>query len=183
MSVAISGNPIHLPDTFRFDRERMRTQVNQRTTQFYAKNKEDVLDRVKHTVLPSVTLFSDTRAEMIKGLREEKGEYDDDIVDACAMSYAKLYSEIEERYQDGNELYYKADGTPLTKEEEIEWLNLQYEQEVEWQKANARVIAQGQVFMGNIPEVPWKEIEELEERLYQARDTYMKLWRGRFIMN
>lgn len=44
------------------------------------------------------------------------------------LSYARLYSEIEERYKNGNEQYYKsAGGTPWTKEE-IEWLDMQYEQ-------------------------------------------------------
>ena len=64
----------------------------------------------------------------------------------------------------------------LTKEEEIEWLDIQYEQEVEWQKSCARIAAQGQVIQGNIPETPTKEIEELEDAFYQARDDYMKLY-------
>ena len=85
-----------------------------------------------------------------------------------------MYSEIEQRHE--NEQYYKADGTPLTKEEEIEWLDMQYEQEVAWQKSCARIAAQGQVFQGNIPKTPTKEIEEFDDAFYQARDAYMKLY-------
>ncbi|MCI9137044.1 MAG: hypothetical protein HFH48_05705, partial [Lachnospiraceae bacterium] len=40
----------------------------------------------------------------------------------------------------------------------------------------ARIAAQGQVFQGNIPEMPAKEIEELEDSFYQAKDAYMKLY-------
>ena len=55
--------------------------------------------------------------------------------------------------------------------------NMQYEQEVEWQKSCARIAAQGQAFQGNIPKTPTKEMEELEDAFYQARDAYMKLHR------
>ena len=65
----------------------------------------------------------------------------------------------------------------MTKEEEMEWLDMQYEQEVEWQKSCARIAAQRQVFLGHIPKVPTKEIEELEDSFYQAKDAYMKLYR------
>ena len=73
--------------------------------------------------------------------------------------------------------YYKVDGTPLTKEDEIEWLDIQFEQEVAWQKSCARITAQGQVIQGNIPEMPTEEMEELEDSFYQAKDAYMKLYR------
>ena len=115
------------------------------------------------------------RAGILKEIREEKGQYGySDVVNACGLSYARLYSEIELRHE--NEQYYKTDGTPLTKEEEIGWLDMQYGQEVEWQKSCARIAAQGQVFQGNIPETPTKEIEKLEDAFYQARDAYMKLY-------
>ena len=116
------------------------------------------------------------RAGILNGVREEKGQYGySDVVNACGLSYARLYSEIEQRHE--NEQYYKADGTSLTKEEEIEWLDIQYEQEAVWQKSCARIAAQGQAFQGKIPEIPTKEIEELEDSLYQAKDAYMKLYR------
>ena len=96
-------------------------------------------------------------------------------MNACGLGYARMYSEIERRHE--NEQYYKADGALLTKEEEIEWLDMQYEQEVAWQKSCARIVAQGQVIQGKISEIPTKEIEELEDSFYQAKDAYMELYR------
>ena len=64
---------------------------------------------------------------------------------------------------------------------------MQYEQEVAWQKSSAIIAARGQVFQGNIPEVPTKEIEELEDSFYQAKDAYIKLYQeskqtGKFLV-
>lgn len=141
-----------------------------------SKNRENLMDKIKHTVVHSVTSFSDMRAGILKEIREEKGQYGySDVVNACGLSYARLYSEIEQRYE--NEQYYKVDGTPLTKEDEIEWLDIQFEQEVAWQKSCARITAQGQVIQGNIPEMPTEEMEELEDSFYQVKDAYMKLYR------
>ena len=134
------------------------------------------MDKIKHTVMQSAASFSDMKAGILKEVREEKGQYGYcDVVNACGLSYARLYAEIEQRHE--REAYYKADGTSLTKEEEIEWLDIQYEQEVEWQKSCARIAAQGQVIQGNIPEMPTKEMEELEDSFYQAKDAYRKLHR------
>lgn len=94
------------------------------------------MDKIKHTVVQSAASLSDMRAGILKEIREEKGQYGySDVVNACGLSYARLYSEIEQRYE--NEQYYKVDGTPLTKEDEIEWLDIQFEQEVAWQKSCA----------------------------------------------
>ena len=188
MSITFLSHPIHLPDFSKFDREYLGKQESQNEDQkvFHkdtlevsqlSKNRENLMDKIKHTVVHSVTSFSDMRAGILKEIREEKGQYDyTDVVNACGLSYARLYSEIEERYKNGNEQYYKsAGGTPWTKEE-IEWLDMQYEQEVAWQKSCARIAARGQVFQGNIPEVPTKEIEELEDSFYQAKDAYIKLY-------
>ena len=190
MSISISDYPVHLQDGLKLNRECLKSQGSQNEDQkvFHrdslevsqlSKNREILMDKIKHTVAHPITSFSDMRAGILKEIREEKGQYDySDVVNACGLSYARLYSEIEERYKNGNEQYYKsAGGTPWTKEEEIEWLDMQYEQEVAWQKSCARVAAQGQVFQGNIPEVPTKEMEELEDSFYQAKDAYMKLYR------
>ena len=189
MSITFLSNPIHLPDFFKFDREYLGKQESQNEDQkvFHkdtlevsqlSKNRENLMDKIKHTVVHSVTSFSDMRAGILKEIREEKGQYGySDVVNACGLSYARLYSEIEERYKNGNEQYYKVDGTPLTKEDEIEWLDIQFEQEVAWQKSCARITAQGQVIQGNIPEMPTEEMEELEDSFYQAKDAYMKLYR------
>ena len=187
MSITFLSHPIHLPDFSMFDREYLGKQESQNEDQkvFYkdtlevsqlSKNRENLMDKIKHTVVHSVTSFSDMRAGILKEIREEKGQYGySDVVNACGLSYARLYSEIEQRYE--NEQYYKVDGTPLTKEDEIEWLDIQFEQEVAWQKSCARITAQGQVIQGNIPEMPTEEMEELEDSFYQVKDAYMKLYR------
>ena len=187
MSITFLSHPIHLPDFSMFDREYLGKQESQNEDQkvFHkdtlevsqlSKNRENLMDKIKHTVVHSVTSFSDLRAGILKEIREEKGQYGySDVVNACGLSYARLYSEIEQRYE--NEQYYKVDGTPLTKEDEIEWLDIQFEQEVAWQKSCARITAQGQVIQGNIPEMPTEEMEELEDSFYQVKDAYMKLYR------
>ena len=187
MSITFLSHPIHLPDFSMFDREYLGKQESQNEDQkvFHkdtlevsqlSKNRENLMDKIKHTVVHSVTSFSDMRAGILKEIREEKGQYGySDVVNACGLSYARLYSEIEQRYE--NEQYYKVDGTPLTKEDEIEWLDIQFEQEVAWQKSCARITAQGQVIQGNIPEMPTEEMEELEDSFYQVKDASMKLYR------
>ena len=187
MSITFLSHPIHLPDFFKFDREYLGKQESQNEDQkvFHkdtlevsqlSKNREILMDKIKHTVVQSAASLSDMRAVILKEIREEKGQYGySDVVNACGLSYARLYSEIEQRYE--NEQYYKVDGTPLTKEDEIEWLDIQFEQEVAWQKSCARITAQGQVIQGNIPEMPTEEMEELEDSFYQAKDAYMKLYR------
>ena len=187
MSITFLSNPIHLPDFFKFDREYLGKQESQNEDQkvFHkdtlevsqlSKNREILMDKIKHTMVQSAASLSDMRAGILKEIREEKGQYGySDVVNACGLSYARLYSEIEQRYE--NEQYYKVDGTPLTKEDEIEWLDMQFEQEVAWQKSCARITAQGQVIQGNIPEMPTEEMEELEDSFYQAKDAYMKLYR------
>lgn len=189
MSISISHYPVHLQDGFKPNRECLKSQGSQSEYQkvFHrdslevsqlSKNREILMDKIKHTVVQSAASLSDMRAGILKEIREEKGQYGySDVVNACGLSYARLYSEIEERYKNGNEQYYKsAGGTPWTKEE-IEWLDMQYEQEVAWQKSCARIAARGQVFQGNIPEMPTEEMEELEDSFYQAKDAYMKLYR------
>ena len=186
MSISISDYSIHLRDGLKIDREYLKSQGSQNTDQkvFHrdileisqlSNNREEIIDKIKYTLLQSVTSFNDTRAGLLKEVKEEKGQYGySDVLNVCGLSYTKLYSEIEQRHE--NEKYYKVDGTLLTKEEEIEWLDMQYDQEVAWQKSCARIAAQGQVFQGKIPEIPTKEIEELEDSFYQAKDVYMKLY-------
>ncbi len=188
MAISISNYPVYLQDGLKLDRDCLKSQERQnegrkvfardslKVSQL-SKNRKILTDRIKHTVVQSAASLSNMRAGILKEIGEEKGQYGySDVVNACGLSYAKLYSEIEKRYDNEQERYYNADDTLLTKEEEIEWLDMQYEQEVEWQKSCARIAAQGQAFQGNIPEMPTKEIEELEDAFYQARDAYMKLY-------
>ena len=82
MSISISDYPIHLPNIFKFDREYLGKQESQNAEQkvFHrdtleisqlSNNRENIMDRVKHTVMQSATAFSDTRAEILKEIREE----------------------------------------------------------------------------------------------------------------
>ena len=184
MPISILNYPVHLQEGLKLNRECAKSQGSQNedrkvfhrdSLEVSKLNREIITDKIKHTVMQSATSFSDMRAGILKEVREEKGQYGySDVVNACGLSYARLYSEIELRH--GNEQYYKTDGTPLTKEEEIEWLDMQYGQEAEWQTSRARIAEQGQAFQGNIPETPTKEIEKLEDAFYQARDAYMKLY-------
>ena len=185
MQISILNYPVHLQEGLKLNRECVKSQGSQNENRkvFHrdslevsklSKNREIITDKIKHTVMQSATSFRDMRAGILKEVREEKGQYGySDVVNACGLSYARLYSEIELRH--GNEQYYKTDGTPLTKEEEIEWLDMQYGQEVEWQTSCARIATQGQAFQGNIPETPTKEIEKLEDAFYQARDACKKI--------
>ena len=188
MAISISNYPVYLQDGLKLDRDCLKSQERQnegrkvfdrdslKVSQL-SKNRKILTDRIKHTVVQSAASLSNMRAGILKEIGEEKGQYGySDVVNACGLSYAKLYSEIEKRYDNEQERYYNADDTLMTKEEEIEWLDMQYEQEVEWQESCARIAAQGQAFQGNIPEMPTKEIEELEDAFYQARDAYMKLY-------
>ncbi len=184
MPISILNYPVHLQEGLKLNRECAKSQGSQNedrkvfhrdSLEVSKLNREIITDKIKHTVMQSATSFRDMRAGILKEVREEKGQYGySDVVNACGLSYARLYSEIELRH--GNEQYYKTDGTPLTKEEEIEWLDMQYGQEAEWQTSRARIAEQGQAFQGNIPETPTKEIEKLEDAFYQARDAYMKLY-------
>ena len=104
MSITFLSNPIHLPDFFKFDREYLGKQESQNEDQkvFHkdtlevsqlSKNRENLMDKIKHTVVHSVTSFSDMRAGILKEIREEKGQYDyTDVVNACGLSYACLLS-------------------------------------------------------------------------------------------
>lgn len=188
MTISISNYPAYLQDGLTLDRECLRSQGSQNEDQkvFHrdslevsqlSKNREILTDKIRHMVMQSATSFSDVKAGILKGVREEKGQYGySDIVNASGLSYAKLYSEIEKRHDNEQERCHNADGTLVTKKDEIEWLDMQYEQEVEWQKSCARIAAQGQIFQGNISEMPAKEIEDLEDAFYQAKDTYMELY-------
>ena len=82
MSITFLSHPIHLPDFFKFDREYLGKQESQNEDQkvFHkdilevsqlSKNRENLMDKIKHTVVHSVTSFSDMRAGILKEIREE----------------------------------------------------------------------------------------------------------------
>ena len=83
MSITFLSHPIHLPDFSMFDREYLGKQESQNEDQkvFHkdtlevsqlSKNRENLMDKIKHTVVHSVTSFSDMRAGILKEIREEK---------------------------------------------------------------------------------------------------------------
>ena len=134
-----------------------------------SKNRENLMDKIKHTVVHSVTSFSDMRAGILKEIREEKGQYDyTDVVNACGLSYARLYSEVEERYKMERQYYKSAGGTPWTKEE-IEWLDMQFEQEAAWQKSCARIAARGRSFRGKFLKCQQKRLKNWKTAFIRRR--------------
>lgn len=138
------------------------------------KNKE-IEDRLTHIVLPSVTKLSDIMADMLKSVREEKGAYDyKDIVNAAGKAYAKLYAEIEDRYKDTSVHYFKSDGTLASMEEEIAWLDDEFEAKIAWEKANAKVKAMWEKYAGKITEIPYQKIEQIADDFYEARNKYLE---------
>lgn len=137
--------------------------------------KLDITKRV--VVIGSATEFSSTKADIMKDIRETKGSYDySDVINTAGYIYAKLYADIEKRYEEHPEYYYKSDGTPATKEEEIIWLDQEYESEIAWQKSIAKIAAEREKFLGNIAEVPKEEINGIEDDFYEARKRYMDLY-------
>lgn len=186
MSINISENQNYIRDNYGYRRAGQDSRGNQETgksvfqrdsLEISAENVETIRERMDHTVIQSVTSFSDMKAGILKEIREEKGNYDHkDVVCVCGLSYMKLYSEIEKRHESGKEQYYKIDGTPLTKEDEIRWLDEQYETEVAWQKANAKVAASREMALGHLSEMPAKEIENLGQELHQAKDICISMY-------
>lgn len=78
------------------------------------------------------------RSASLRAIRESGQEYGfEDIMAASLESYADLYEEINEGYENGTREIWVADGAngkrKLTKEEEIERLNSAYQKEIEWQ--------------------------------------------------
>lgn len=134
------------------------------------KNRAEIENRLEHIVCRSVTKLSDTIADILKNIREEKGAYEyKDVVNAAGSAYAKLYAEIEKRYEDPTVHYFKPDGTSVTIEEEIAWLDDEYEAKIALEKSTAETAALREKFLGNIAEIPTKEIENIADDFYEAR--------------
>ena len=134
------------------------------------KNKMVIENRLEHTVCRSVTKLSDTMADILKDIREEKGGYEyKDVVNAAGSAYAKLYAEIEKRYEDPTVHYFKPDGTSVTMEEEIAWLDDEYEAKIALEKSTAEIAALREKFFGNIAEIPYQKIERIADDFYEAR--------------
>ncbi len=135
--------------------------------------------RWSHTVIHGVTEFSEISGSILKDIRASKGSYDySDVINAKGYAYTKLYAEIQKRHADPNAKWYKsAGGAELTLEEELEWLDNQFEQQIAWEKSCAKSAAEIQKYCrAEIPEVPYEEIEGIEDDLYEARNRYLDLY-------
>ena len=102
MSITFLSHPIHLPDFFKFDREYLGKQESQNEDQkvFHkdilevsqlSKNRENLMDKIKHTVVHSVTSFSDMRAGILKEIREEKKYPPWRMVGASSLNFLKVF--------------------------------------------------------------------------------------------
>lgn len=184
MAVSINNYPICTFDSNVFNRKYSTNANNKAPAQKelqtdtveitgIKENRKNIIEQVNHTVIQSAALFSDTRAGILQDVRKKQGNYGyAEVINACGFSYAKLYAEIEERHQDG-EHFFKPDGTVLTKEDEIMLLDKTYDNEVAWQMACTKTAIQREIFIGNLPEVPKKEMQELENCFYKAKENYL----------
>ena len=154
---------------------------------------ESIRYKANHTIIHTPSWFSDEVGEELQKIKEEKGTYSgSDILNAYGFTYARLYAEIEQRYENGNEQWFGLGGESLTKEKEIEALNKTYESAVDWATKCAEVMAGIQSMawtsLNNptqnsdrpAPEAPkpeQKDIEEMKRAFYEIRDKYMELYR------
>ena len=140
---------------------------------------ESLRYRYSHTVGHSTKWFYEAAGEILEQVKEEKGNYDGtDIVNAYGLAYARLYGEIEKRYEDSKEQWFDIDGTPLTKEKEMEYLDKFYEDAVAFRASSAKVMAGLRQLDGKALEASHKDIESAERVFYRSRDKYMDLYKA-----
>lgn len=139
--------------------------------------------RYSHTIEHTTTWFFEAAGEALQKVKGEKEDYDgSDVVNAYGFAYGTLYEEIEKRYEDSKEQWFDIDGTPLTKEKEMEYLNTAYENAVAFQVSSAKVMAGWRLLNGQMQEVPQREevsqkdIEGLKNVFYRSRDRYKDLY-------
>lgn len=139
--------------------------------------------RYSHTIGHTTTWFFEAAGKALQKAKGEKEDYDGtDVVNAYGFAYGTRYEEIDKRYEDSKEQWFDIDGTPLTKEKEMEYLNKAYENAVAFQVSSARVMAGLRHLYGQMQEVPQKEevsqrdIEGLKNIFYRSRDRYKDLY-------
>ena len=154
---------------------------------------ESIRYKANHTLIHTPTWFSDEAEEELQKVKEEKGTYNgSDVLNAYGFTYARLYAEIEQRYENGKEKWFGLGGEPLTKEAEIEELNKAYEGAVAWAAKCAEIMVNIQNMhwtspfdpaqnydrsSGEVPKPEQKDPEEMKRAFYEARDRYMGLYR------
>lgn len=148
--------------------------------------------RSEHTIVRTATWFSQEVGKDLQEIKEEKGEYNgSDLLNSYGSTYARLYAEIEQRYENDDAQWFGLGGEPLTKEKEIEELNRAYDSAAVWAAECAEVMADIQNMeytslldpaQGNdrsAPEVlkpEKKDLDEMKRSFYEARDKYMELY-------
>ena len=120
MSISISNYPVHLQDGFKPNRECLKSQGSQSEYQkvFHrdslevsqlSKNREILMDKIKHTVVQSAASLSDMRAGILKEIREEKGQYGySDVVNACGLSQGNIPEMPTEEMEELEDSFYQA---------------------------------------------------------------------------
>lgn len=120
MSISISNYPVHLQDGFKTNRECLKSQGSQSEYQkvFHrdslevsqlSKNREILMDKIKHTVVQSAASLSDMRAGILKEIREEKGQYGySDVVNACGLSQGNIPEMPTEEMEELEDSFYQA---------------------------------------------------------------------------
>lgn len=84
MAISISNYPVYLREDHKLNRENLKSQESQNEDQkvFYrdsleisqlSKNREILIDKMKHTVVQSVASLSDMRAGILEEVREKEG--------------------------------------------------------------------------------------------------------------
>ena len=135
--------------------------------------------RYSHTIGHNSTWFFEAVGRALQEAKGEKEGYDGcDVVNAYGFAYGTLYEEIEKRHENSKEQWFDIDGTPLTKDKEMEYLNAAYESAVAFKVSSAEVMAGLKYLNGQIPEVSRKGIEELGKTFYRSRDKYMELYKA-----
>lgn len=133
--------------------------------------------RYSHTIVYTATGFLETAGEALQEAKGEKEEYDgSDVVNSYGFAYGTLYGEIEKRYEDSKEQWFDMDGTPLTREKEMVYLDTAYENAVAFQVSSARVMAGLGHHNGQMQEATQRDIDGLKNVFYRSRDRYKDLY-------
>ena len=171
----LTNKKIHLSDQVELSREGIdKSRQSSSVSGISSFSKADVEAHLKSLVLRDPMQIMNEKASVLKGFREEKGNYDySDIVNATGYAYAKCYAEIEKKYEENPDGYINPDGTKCTKEQEITWLDEMYEQAVSWDTTNARIAAEREKFKGNIDIIQDKDLEDYKESYSASRTQHM----------
>ena len=103
MAISISNYPVYLQDGRKLDRDCLKSQESQNEGRKVfdrdslevsplSKNREIIMDRIKHTVVQSAASLSNMRAGILKQIGEEKGQYGYSEVVNCPTLMINMFS-------------------------------------------------------------------------------------------